>query len=343
MEHTVSIIIPVYKVEEYVERCLQSLFEQTYTHSELECILVDDCSPDGSMDVVRRVIDTYQGGMSFVILRHDENKGLSEARNTGIRHATGKYLFFVDSDDYITPDCIKLHMEEVDKHPNVEVVSANFFHDKFGGGLTVQINKIPNYIDNHSLIFRLYLRDILPMTAWNVLIREDIIRKNDLWFGNRLVQEDLLWSFHLYRCTSQMAFCPEVTYRYCDNKDSIMNVMKCNKPIVISYYRMLSNICNHFDKLYYIDIVLFCERMLWRGADYASADDVDIQSFNNLMTIRDFLLRKTIKDRRFVLAFSLLLLYKPYSNIRRFYLFRRYYDRHIECVRRFALLFNFLH
>lgn len=343
MNYSVSVIIPIYNVEKYVERCLRSLLEQTYCHSEIECILVDDCSPDRSMEIVKRIIDSYQGAMTFVLLRHEENQGLSEARNTGIRHARGKFFFFMDSDDYITVDCIERHMKELENHPDLEVVLANFYHDKPGGGLSVKVDRIPHLMDHHSQIFSLYLRDILPMTAWNVLIRQDIIKKNDLTFGKRLLQEDILWSFHLYRCTSRMAFCPDVTYWYCDNEDSIMNVKQSYTPMVISYCRMLSDICNYIDKTYYIDIVLFCERMLWRGIDYASENDFNYQHYKDLKAIRNYLFKKTISDGRLVLAVSLMFLYKPLSYIKGLRLFRRYYDHQIECIRKVAFFFNFLH
>ena len=106
---------------------------------------------------------------------------------------------------------------------------------------------------------------------------------------------------------------------------------------------MLSEICSYFNKSYYVDILLFCERLLWRGVDYASNKDVEKRYYNNLMAIRDYLFKKTIKDGRIVLAISLLFMYKPLSNVKKIRLFRRYYDQQIECYRRIALLFNFLH
>ena len=103
----VSIIIPVYNVEPYIERCIESVLCQTYR--ELEVILVDDSSPDCSMDLARKCIDnSNRNKLDIIHLRHDHNLGLSAARNTGIEAATGDYLFFLDSDDWITDNCISL-------------------------------------------------------------------------------------------------------------------------------------------------------------------------------------------------------------------------------------------
>ena len=83
-----------------------SVTNQTMTEG-IECIIVDDCGPDNSMDIVRHFIDDYQGAISFHILKHEKNGGLSAARNTGIKAATGKYVYFLDSDDCLVPSAIE--------------------------------------------------------------------------------------------------------------------------------------------------------------------------------------------------------------------------------------------
>ena len=95
----VSIIIPIYNVEKYVAECINSVISQTYDHSKIECIIVDDCTPDNSMVIVNEIIRKYNGEMTFVICRHEHNQGVSAVRNTGIEVATGEYIYFIDSDD----------------------------------------------------------------------------------------------------------------------------------------------------------------------------------------------------------------------------------------------------
>ena len=96
----ISVIIPVYNVEKYIERCVRSLFEQTL--GEIEYIFVDDCTPDGSIAILRRIIEDYPERKPFVsIISHEQNKGLAIARRTGVNAACGEYVAFCDSDDWV--------------------------------------------------------------------------------------------------------------------------------------------------------------------------------------------------------------------------------------------------
>ena len=102
----ISIIIPIYNVEPYIEDCLQSVMRQTY-RGMMECILVDDCGTDNSMKVAEQLIKIYNGPIDFKVLHHEHNRGLSAARNTGIDAACGDYVYFLDSDDWISDDCFE--------------------------------------------------------------------------------------------------------------------------------------------------------------------------------------------------------------------------------------------
>src|SRR5690606_18768318 len=92
-----SIIIPVYNVEKYIERCIRSCYDQQLEHSEYEIIVIDDESPDNSVKIVQRLMDSF----SNLKMISQKNKGLGGARNTGIHNAKGRYLLFLDSDDYL--------------------------------------------------------------------------------------------------------------------------------------------------------------------------------------------------------------------------------------------------
>ena len=339
----VSVVIPVYRVEKYIERCLLSVMAQTYNHAEIECILVDDCTPDYSMDMAKDIVRRENTDIVFVYLKHKVNAGLSVSRNTGMATARGEYILLLDSDDYILPNCIQLLMVQVVLHPYVEVVRGNFFHDKPGGGLKVKKDLIPRFLQDHHQIFSLFLRDILPMTAWNVLISRSFIMDNHLQFAKGLLQEDILWSFHLYRCTSQMAFVPEVTYLYCDNEGSIMNTPKNVSSFANSYCYTLSEICDYLDSANYVDFMVFALRLLFRGIDYALQSDVDVQYFQRLKQIRNQLYYRLIKDGRIVLASAFLLLYWPLCYVKYWSIFRRYFDHLINGVRKIAESFDIFH
>lgn len=102
----ISIIIPVYNVEEYIAECLQSVMNQSYG-GDMECIIVDDCSEDRSIAVASQMIEEYKGEITFLILHHKCNRGLSAARNTGTSVADGDYIYYLDSDDFIDSNTIE--------------------------------------------------------------------------------------------------------------------------------------------------------------------------------------------------------------------------------------------
>ena len=102
---SISVIVPIYGVEKYIERCARSLFKQTIS-DRCEYIFVNDCTKDRSIDVLQRVIDEYPT-LKINILHHSQNKGLAGARNTGLDYASGKYIAHVDSDDYVDEDMLE--------------------------------------------------------------------------------------------------------------------------------------------------------------------------------------------------------------------------------------------
>lgn len=130
----ISVIVPIYNVENYILECLQSVAAQTKTKN-VECILVDDCGTDNSVKVAEQFISDYKGDISFALFHHSENKGLSAARNTGIKNARGKYLFFLDSDDTIKPYCLdelfalaeKYHADMVQGSYESDLASMKYF------------------------------------------------------------------------------------------------------------------------------------------------------------------------------------------------------------------------
>jgi len=219
----VSIVIPVYNVSQYIRRCIDSVIAQDYT-DVIECILIDDCGTDNSIEIAEQIISDYKGHIEFKILHHSQNKGLSAARNTGIEAATGDYLFFIDSDDSITPNCISLLVEEVKKHPDVELVQGytvsipdrSLFHTERYANL--------GYIDDNAWVRKecFKARKRFPCNTWNKLIKTSFIKDNNLTFREGIIFEDLLWLFFVSRYLSKVSIIVEPTYYYYRNENSIM-------------------------------------------------------------------------------------------------------------------------
>ena len=213
----VSIIIPIYNVEKYVAECLNSVISQTYDHSKIECILVDDCTPDNSMVIVNEIIRKYNGEMTFVICRHEHNQGVSAVRNTGIEVATGEYIYFIDSDDYVYPNSLELLISAAKKYSHPDMVVGNYY-DEFHNHNNFKFNKVVEikYIDMMSI------GKTLKLTPWNMLIKRTIFIETGLRFSVGRYFEDVIMNYQLYSYINNAIIIPECTYFYRDNLNGIM-------------------------------------------------------------------------------------------------------------------------
>lgn len=217
----VSIIIPVYNVAPYIIRCLDSVAAQTYT-GEMECLLVDDCGSDDSINIAKQWIQSYNGNIDFIIFHHSKNQGLSAARNTGIEVASGNYVYFLDSDDAITPDCIKKLTDLAVKYPDADFVMGNTVK---GGQELVDHHfrdVVPEYVVGRNQIDRVLLSTTI-WTANNRLINRLFLLQNELFFPIGFVHEDVYWLFFLAKHTQKAAFTNKGTYYYYCNGQSIMH------------------------------------------------------------------------------------------------------------------------
>ena len=216
---TVSIIIPIYNVEAYVQACLQSVANQTMTDG-VECILVDDCGTDESMQLAEQFVKNYQGDITFSILHHDHNRGLSAARNTGIRAAQGEYVYLLDSDDQITSDCMEAFIEMAQRYKKVDFIQGSY-------AAVRDLSKFwsipfPEYTEDRKLIKSSMLDyDIIPVNAQNRLVRREFILKHNLFFKEGIIHEDNHWTFFMAKFVERMAYCRRPTYIYTVNPNSI--------------------------------------------------------------------------------------------------------------------------
>ena len=179
----ISIIIPIYNVAPYIERCIKSVMSQTY--HDIECILVNDASPDDSITIAKRLIEDYTGPIQFRFLNHEHNRGLSATRNTGVKAATGDYLYFFDSDDEITPDCIETLSRPILNDPTIEMVD----------GCYVIISKDCNNVITEQPILRPQLEFTTKEAVRNFYFSKQYENKST-W--NKLVKKDFFLRNHIY-------------------------------------------------------------------------------------------------------------------------------------------------
>lgn len=231
----ISVIIPVYKVEPYIVRCIDSVLNQTCR--QIEVILVDDCSPDRSMDLAKDFIreSPKSQDLNIQILKHDRNLGLSAARNTGIKAATGDYLYFLDSDDEIPYDCFDSLLKESNGGILDVVFAGNV---EVRGNNVYNCSPLENYIiyDSHEII-KAFINGNIAIISCNKLIKRNIATEKDLWFKEGIVNEDELWTFLMINCISSIRYIAKVTYIYHIHSNSIstgpVNQLKIDSLVAI--------------------------------------------------------------------------------------------------------------
>ncbi|MCM0237091.1 glycosyltransferase family 2 protein [Bacteroides fragilis] len=238
----VSIIIPVYKVEKYILRCLNSIVEQTF--NDIECIIVNDFTPDNSMELVKSFVENYHGDICFNLIEHVKNEGLSVARNTGIKYAKGDYVFFLDSDDELPPDSIELLCKPLDLSTpdlivgNVSVIGQSTL-------ALMDLNKVKGRYENRETINYLMLSGCLPTMGCNKLIKRSFILDNHLFFKPHVLHEDVHWLFFCAKKVSDLYVIPDTTYIYHMNVGSITNTKSMKN--IESLYVIIEDLLHDFD------------------------------------------------------------------------------------------------
>ena len=234
----VSIVIPVYNVSEYIERCWRSVDSQTYPNIEL--IFVDDCGSDDSITKLENLIE--QGHRFPVrILKHERNRGLSAARNTGIRAAEGEYIYFLDSDDDIVPTCIEeLVAPLLEKDYDFVIGDYSIHGSKEMESAPLQSGGL---LGNEAVI-RAYAEGKWFVMAWNKLLKKSFVEDNELFFKEGIIHEDVLWSFKLACAAKSMFSVPVRLYNYYVRRSSIMTSMSIEKDLS-AYIGVFDDICDY--------------------------------------------------------------------------------------------------
>lgn len=223
----ISIIVPVYKVEPYLRRCLDSVVNQTYTN--LEIILVDDGSPDNCP----QICDEYAAKDNRIIVIHKENGGLSDARNAGLDICKGEYISFVDSDDYIELDCMFFLLKQAQDYP-CDFVIADYQQSQEPID-SCHCRSSEKLIEGNKKIVSIFCRDSYPVCSVAKLYQSEFIKKNNFKFKKGLLFEDQLWACQLATKAQRICINQEKVYHYMARNDSIMT-----SNTIKSLYRLKS-------------------------------------------------------------------------------------------------------
>lgn len=216
-----SIIIPVYQVENYIERCLRSIVSQSC--DDYEIILVDDASTDRSMEIARNVLENSDVRVQF--LKHESNRGLSAARNTGIRAANADYLLFVDSDDSLADGALCDFVRFIDDC-HADCIVGNYMVVSDKGEYVSKKYGARRSLDSSDDICMAYSMGDIPIMAWNKCIKTELVRNKNLYFKEGICHEDELWTFLLVNEIDSLVVTGVCSYTYYIRGGSIMTNAK---------------------------------------------------------------------------------------------------------------------
>lgn len=262
LREVVSVIVPVYNVEKYLEKCICSLLSQTY--SNLEIILVDDGSPDACP----QICDSYASKDARIKVIHKKNGGLSDARNAGIEAASGDYIAFVDSDDYIAPQMIQTLLQyAIDKEADISV--CNYYKvfengEKLYQPKTVQ-EKVMTNLEAMEDIFT--ASNLCEVITWNKLYAAHLFKDTEIRFPVGKIHEDNFTTYKLFYAAEKVVYVDIPLYYYVQRNDSIMGkafderrlqimeAVEQTKAFVDEYDLPLSNQAENYEMLMYFNLL----------------------------------------------------------------------------------------
>ncbi|EET61414.1 glycosyltransferase, group 2 family protein [Marvinbryantia formatexigens DSM 14469] len=251
----VSVVVPVYNVEKYLDRCMISIVNQTYHN--LEIILIDD----GSTDSSSCKCDEWAVRDSRIKVIHKENAGAGMARNTGIDHAAGEYICFFDSDDYVALDAIEKAYHWI-SHYKADIVHFGCYNIDLDGRvknrdipetdkILYQGDEILKYILPNMIGADLKTgkKRLLAMVPWRCMYSMTTIRRNHWRFVSEkeYISEDAYSQLLLYKNVTRVAVLPEALYYYCENRTSLTHVYIENKyERIKTWYEACLRVCDEF-------------------------------------------------------------------------------------------------
>lgn len=252
----VSIIIPIYNVEKYLTRCLESVVKQTYKNIEIIC--VDDCGQDRSMDIVEQYYSMYPEIMT--VIYSNENVGLGGARDKGIEKATGDYITFIDSDDYIKEDYVETYIDAAQK-TKADLIIGGYIRDNGKRRKTYPVHM-------HDPAYAW-----VNISAWAKFYKTDFLRKNDLSFDGVRIYEDECFIYKILLKQPRKSMIDYCGYYYWLNPNSITkSKTKDRSDFFIKYTKNIktfisrySTICKRNELLQYCLASGLTANLLYNG------------------------------------------------------------------------------
>lgn len=244
MSDVISVVVPIYNVEKYLDRCISSIVNQTYRN--LQIILVDD----GSTDACPALCDAWARRDERIMVIHKENFGLGMARNTGIEHAAGKYICFVDSDDFLDLGILEKAYARAEQTGSDVTIFGLALADEEGRMLRAFTPQVPQEYFCGAQVRDIVLPDLihdekddaqcknLSLSVCVCLFRMDLIERANwrLVSEREIISEDSYSVMELYRHVNSVAILPEIGYYYCYNQSSVTRSFRQDRYEKIKYF-----------------------------------------------------------------------------------------------------------
>lgn len=236
MKNKISVIVPIYNVEKYLDKCINSIINQTYDN--LEIILVNDGSSDNSLEICKK----YQKKDNRIILITKENGGLSDARNVGMEKATGKWYVFIDSDDYIELDYIEFLYKLVIKHDSDIGIVLPFYFREFDTIQTIDKKISIKYLSNYSAVETMLYQKEFDTSAWGKIYKSELF--NNIKFPVGKLYEDISTIYKVFLRANEVVYSNAEKYFYLQRSNSIMGrpFRKKDMDYIYQTEEMLRNI-----------------------------------------------------------------------------------------------------
>ncbi|WP_303066795.1 glycosyltransferase family 2 protein [Alistipes indistinctus] len=262
--YEVTVAIPVYNVHSYIERSLLSVLNQTF--ESIEILIIDDKGGDDSMKIVRQIARTHRRGADVRIIDHKVNRGTGATRNTAIEQAQGKYLYYMDGDDEVTPDCIETLYHQI------KGTAADFCMASFVSVYNDRIRAEYVFPDIHLTgscaiwEYQHVASRPIPVYVWNRLYRVSWLRAHSISCIPHHVNEDDWFSLQVLCSSANCILCSQKTYRYRIHDSSTMGrqVKGFDVKTALQYEETLDTIKQYLSQLGMRDIFPYCVQYLYR-------------------------------------------------------------------------------
>ncbi len=321
--HKVSIIIPIYNVELYLSKCLDSVIHQTYKN--LEIILIND----GSTDSCPQISEEYAVKDVRIKVIHKKNGGLSDARNAGLKIASGDFISFVDSDDLLSLDfCQKLLNTIIETHADIAECEFYPFETE------TELEEISIQYDTKAEIFEtekaleLLIREQLKQVVWNKLYRKEVIA--GLQFPVSKINEDEFWTYKVFGNAKKIAKIPNMLYFYRKQSESIMGKKYSIKRSdgLQALEERIWYVKQHFPNLENLAIRKFCMGSMWHYQQIEQHSEIDpqkefrknifqkVKKYNSFSIYKNWQLKDVFWYRIFLFSPKIFVKLRHYNEVR---------------------------